>query len=227
MSIDWAPFVLSLKLATVTSLVLIVIGVPISFALWRMRGWTKAVAETLITMPLVLPPTVLGFYMLVALSPSSSIGGMLDRMFGLQLLFSFSGLVVGSVIFSLPFMVSPILNALEALPENVTEAAYTLGLSRSRTLMRVQLPAIRASLLSAIVLTFAHTMGEFGLVLMIGGNIPGKTRVASIAIYSELDALNYANAGTYSLILLTFSFLLVLTMRLIGKGRVWKFNAIR
>lgn len=227
MPLDWGPIILSLKLAAVVSIILIVIGVPIAFGLSRIRGWVRALLETIITMPLVLPPTVVGFYMLVALGPRGWFGATLEHVFGISLLFSFPGLVIGSIIFSLPFMVGPILNGLEALPANLSEAAYTLGASKMRTLMRVELPAIRASVLSAIVLTFAHTMGEFGLVLMIGGNIPGKTQVASIAIYSELDALNYANAGEYSLVLLTFSFVLILTMRLFGRGRALKFSPLR
>jgi molybdate transport system permease protein len=226
MPIDWGPLILSLELATTVTLVLIVIGVPLAYYLSRIQGWSRAVLETLITMPLVLPPTVLGFYMLVVLSPNSWLGGVLERMFGIQLLFSFAGLVIGSVIFSLPFMVGPLLNGLEGIPESLVEASYTLGKSKLHTLFRVQLPTIRASILSALVLTFAHTIGEFGVVLMIGGNIPGKTRVASIAIYSELDALNYRGAEEYALILLLFSFVVILIVRLVGRGRDARFNAI-
>jgi molybdate transport system permease protein len=223
---DWGPLILSLKLATTVTLVLILIGVPIAYFLSRFQGWSRAVLETLITMPLVLPPTVLGFYMLVALSPNSWLGSVLERLFGVQLLFSFAGLVVGSVIFSLPFMVSPLLNGLEGLSESLVEASYTLGKSKLETLFRVQLPTIRANILNALVLTFAHTIGEFGVVLMIGGNIPGKTRVASIAIYSELDALNYRGAEQYALILLLFSFIVILIVRLIGRGKNARFNTL-
>ncbi len=226
MSIDWGPLILSLKLAATVTLVLIVIGVPLAYSLSRIQGWSRAVIETLITMSLVLPPTVLGFYMLVLLSPNSWLGATLERMFGIQLLFSFAGLVVGSVIFSLPFMVGPLLNGLEGIPESLVEASYTLGRSKLYTLFRVQLPTIRASVLTALVLTFAHTIGEFGVVLMIGGNIPGKTRVASIAIYSELDALNYRGAEEYALILLLFSFVVILIVRLVGRGRNARMNAI-
>jgi molybdate transport system permease protein len=224
---DWAPILLSLKLAAIVTVLLLSVGVPIAYGLSRLRGFSRASLETLITMPLVLPPTVLGFYMLVAFSPTSLVGKFLDQTFGIQLLFSFSGLILGSIIFSLPFMVGPVLNGLEALPASISEAAFTLGSGRWRTLMRVLLPSIRASLLSAVVLTFAHTMGEFGVVLMIGGNIPGKTRLASIAIYSELDALNYAGAGEYALILLSSSFVIVLAMRMLNQGRFSKFNPIR
>jgi molybdate transport system permease protein len=224
---DWAPILLSLKLAAIVTVLLLSVGVPIASGLSRLRGFSRASLETLITMPLVLPPTVLGFYMLVAFSPTSLVGKFLDQTFGIQLLFSFSGLILGSIIFSLPFMVGPVLNGLEALPASISEAAFTLGSGRWRTLMRVLLPSIRASLLSAVVLTFAHTMGEFGVVLMIGGNIPGKTRLASIAIYSELDALNYAGAGEYALILLSSSFVIVLAMRMLNQGRFSKFNPIR
>jgi molybdate transport system permease protein len=161
-------------------------------------------------MPLVLPPTVIGFYLLLAFSPNSGLGSWIESTFGLRLVFSFPGLVLASIIYSLPFMVHPILSGFRGLPHNLKDAAYTLGKSKMVTLFRVLLPNLKAALLTGSVLTFAHTLGEFGVVLMIGGNIPGSTKVASIAIYDEVESMNYAAANVYALILfgLTFAILL-------------------
>ena len=154
-------------------------------------------------MPLVLPPTVLGFYLLIAFSPSFFFGQWLDEWFDLRLVFSFEGLVVASVLYSLPFMVHPIQAGFSNLSASLTEASFVLGKSKTTTLFKVLLPNIKPSLLTGVVLAFAHTIGEFGVVLMIGGNIPDKTRVASIAIYDEVESLNYGAANAYSLILFT------------------------
>ncbi len=201
---------LTFKLAAVTTSLLLLIGIPLAYALssWSSR-WKPAV-EALVSMPLVLPPTVLGFYLLLAFSPESPLGSWLEAWFGLQLVFTFQGLVLGSVIYSLPFMVQPIQAGFEKLPPYLAEASYTLGKSRWRTLWRVLLPNIKPSLLSGIVLSFAHTVGEFGVILMIGGNIPGITRVASIAIYDEVEGLNYGLANQYALVLASFTFLILL-----------------
>jgi molybdate transport system permease protein len=176
-------------------------------------------------MPLVLPPTVLGFYLLIAFSPSNGFGNWLDEVFGLRLIFSFEGLVVGSIIYSLPFMVHPIQSGLSNLPSSLKEAAYVLGKNRVTTLFQVLLPNIKPSLLTGIVLSFAHTIGEFGVVLMIGGNIPGETKVASIVIYDEVEALNYASAGSYSIILFSLTFVILLFVYIVNSGylkRFWK-----
>ncbi len=208
---------LTFQLASITTLLLLLLGVPLAWWLATTHFRAKPVVETFISMPLVLPPTVLGFYLLLAFSPESWLGGWLLETFNIRLLFNLSGLVIGSIFYSLPFMVHPVQAGLENLSPNLAEAAYTLGKSRRTTLFRVLLPNVRPALLTGCVLSFAHTVGEFGVVLMIGGNIPGQTRVASIAIYDEVEGLNYALANQYALVLFVFSFcilLLVYTLRL-------------
>lgn len=198
------------KLAAITTVLLLFIGVPLGYALAFTKSRFKPIVEAIVSMPLVLPPSVLGFYMLVFFSPRDGFGRWLDETFGLRLVFSFEGLVVASIIFSLPFMVHPIQSGFSALPKNLMDAAYTLGKSKLNVLFRVLLPNIRPSLLTGIVISFAHTVGEFGVVLMMGGNIAGKTRVASIAIYDEVEALNYAAANSYALTLFVISFAILL-----------------
>ncbi|SEQ71388.1 molybdate ABC transporter permease subunit [Neolewinella agarilytica] len=207
---SWSPLILTLQLATVTTAVLFVVGLPLAWWLARSTSRFKSVAETLISMPLVLPPTVLGFYFLIAFSPGNAFGSWLEETLGLRLVFSFGGLVLASVIYSLPFMVHPLQSGLTALPDSLIDAARLMGKSRWEILRRVQLPNIRPAMLTGLVLSFAHTVGEFGVVLMIGGNIPGQTRVASIAIYDEVEAMNYEAANAYSLILFAVSFLVLL-----------------
>jgi len=201
---------LTLELATITTILLLLIGIPIAYALATIKWRFKPVLEAMVSLPLVLPPTVLGFYLLVALGPNSWLGAWLDANFDFRLVFSFTGLVVGSIIYSLPFMVQPVQAGLESLSPNLAEASYTLGKSRWETFFKVLLPNIKTSLLTGAVLAFAHTVGEFGVILMIGGNIPGETRVASIAIYDEVEALNYGTANNYAAVLLVFSFFILL-----------------
>lgn len=220
---SWEPLLLTLKLALVTTVILLVLAIPLSYWLAYSRARFKPVVETLVSMPLVLPPTVLGFYFLVAFSPRNAFGGFLESQFGLQLIFSFPGLVLASVLYSLPFMVHPIQAGLSSLSPSLREASYLMGNSRFRTLRRILLPNIRPALLTGIVLSFAHTVGEFGVVLMIGGNIPGQTRVASIAIYDEVEALNYGAANVYSAILFTATFLILLLVYLINGGYLKRF----
>lgn len=203
---------LTFELATITTLLLLLIGVPLAYALSSWRARVKPVLEALVSLPLVLPPTVLGFYLLIAFGPNSWLGAWLQEHFDLRLVFTFTGLVVGSVIYSLPFMVQPVQSGLENLPSNLTEASYTLGKSRWETFFKVLLPNIKPSLLTGAVLSFAHTVGEFGVILMIGGNIPGETRVASIAIYDEVESLNYALANQYAAVLLLFSFVILMVV---------------
>ncbi|WP_062057075.1 molybdate ABC transporter permease subunit [Aquimarina longa] len=222
---DWEPLVLTFKLAVVTTIVLFFISIPIAYWLAYTTSRIKPVLETLVSMPLVLPPTVLGFYLLVAFSPANTIGSWLNHHLGLQLIFSFEGLVVASVLYSLPFMVHPIQAGFSNLPPTIAEASYVLGKSKITTLFKVLLPNIKPSLLTGVVLAFAHTIGEFGVVLMIGGNIPGKTKVASIAIYDEVEALNYSTANWYSFILFISTFSILLLVYLINGGhlkRFWK-----
>ena len=176
---DWYPILLSLQLALVTTVVLLLISVPLAWWLASTKSRMRPLVETMVSLPLVLPPTVLGFYLLVAFSPNNTVGQWLDSWLGLRLVFSFPGLVLASVIYSLPFMVQPIYSGLAGLPSSLREAAYVLGKSKWQTLLKVLLPNIRPSLITGAVLAFAHTLGEFGVVLMIGGSIPGQTRVAS------------------------------------------------
>ncbi|MGV3504959.1 MAG: molybdate ABC transporter permease subunit [Adhaeribacter sp.] len=220
MAIDWQPLWLTLELAALTTGLLLVVGIPLASWLAGSRFALKPVAEAIISLPLVLPPSVLGFYLLLAFSPRQGLGRWLEQTFDLRLVFSFPGLVLASLIYSLPFMVQPLQAGLEGLPASLREASYTLGRSRWQTLWRVQLPNIKPALLTGVVLSFAHTIGEFGLVLMIGGNIPGQTRVASIAIYNEVETLNYGAAHTYAAILLALSFFILLSVYLINKRLV-------
>lgn len=211
MTPDWQPLLLTFKLASLTTAILLGVGVPFAWWLANTRIRFKPVVEALVAMPLVLPPSVLGFYLLLAFSPQHWFGHWLDRVAGLRLAFSFEGLVVASVIFSFPFLVHPIQAAFQNLPRSLVEAAQVLGKAPWKIFLRVVLPNIKPALLSGTVLAFAHTVGEFGVVLMIGGNLPQETRVASIAIYDEVESLNYAAANFYagSLFLLSFAILLL------------------
>lgn len=223
--IDWGPLLLTLKLAVVTTILLLIVSIPLAYWLAYSRKRIKPVIETLVSMPLVLPPTVLGFYLLIVFSPSNAFGSWLDEFIGLRLIFSFEGLVLGSMIYSLPFMVHPIQSGLSNLPNSLQEASAILGKSKITTLMKVLLPNIKPSILTGIVLSFAHTIGEFGVVLMIGGNMPGQTKVASIAIYDEVEALNYGAAHVYSGVLFIVTFCILLLVYLVNGGflkRFWK-----
>lgn len=205
MEISLAPFWLSLKLAFITTMILFFLGILLVYFVYFFGGALRPLLKAVVSLPLVLPPTVLGYYLLVFFRPDGWVGQLSEQLFGLRVVFSFPGLVVASVIFSLPFMVNPVLSAIENLPAYYREAAFTLGKSRWVTLTKVMLPNVKSSVVVGLVMTFAHTIGEFGVILMIGGNIPGETRVASIAIYDEVETLNYAGANFYAAILLVFS----------------------
>ncbi|MBI1307236.1 MAG: molybdate ABC transporter permease subunit [Bacteroidetes bacterium] len=220
---EWKPLILTLELAFATTLILLIVAIPVSYLMMHMRSRLKPFLETLISMPLVLPPTVLGFFFLIAFSPNNEFGMWIDKLIGIKLVFSFTGLVLASVIYSLPFMVNPILSGLNSLPDSISEASYLLGKSKRETLFKIQLPNIRSSILTGMVLSFAHTVGEFGVVLMIGGNIPGKTRVASIAIFDQVEAMNYHDAKMYSFILFSFTFAILLTVYLVNGNYLKKF----
>ncbi len=208
---------LTFELAGVTTLILLFIGIPLGYFLSQTKSKLKPVIETLVSMPLVLPPSVLGFYLLLAFSPKNSFGSWLEDTFDLRLVFSFEGLVIASVIFSLPFMVHPIQSGFSSLSKSLKEASFVLGKSRLETLFYVLLPNIKPSLLTGIVISFAHTVGEFGVVLMIGGNIAGETKLASIAIYDEVEALNYDLANQYAFTLFIISFVILLFVYMINK----------
>lgn len=219
MSFDWAPLFLSLRLAAVTIVLLVVIGIPFASWLSFTESRLKNILGTLVNLPLVLPPTVLGFYILLLFSPSCFLGKFLEQVFHLRIVFTFTGLVIGSVLFGLPFMINPVRAGLESFPKTLIEASLTLGKSRLETFFRVILPGIRPSLLSGIIMAFAHTLGEFGVVLMVGGSIPGETRTASIAIFSEVESLNYGAAHVYSAILLLVSFAALFTLTLMTQKK--------
>ncbi|MCI5080145.1 MAG: molybdate ABC transporter permease subunit [Saprospiraceae bacterium] len=206
MEISYYPLWLSVKLSIITALLLLILGVPTAYFLARWQSKYKFLVEAVVSLPLVLPPSVLGFYLLMMFSPNAGMGLWLKEWLGIQLVFTFTGLVVGSIIYSFPFMVQPVQSAIEHLPKSLSEAARTMGKNESEILWRVILPNIRPALLSGLVLSFAHTMGEFGVVLMLGGNIPEVTRVASLAVYDEVEALNYSAAHFYALVLLVLSF---------------------
>lgn len=217
MSFDLQPLLLTFRLAAITTAILLMIGIPLAYWIAHTRIRLKPVVETLVSMPLVLPPSVLGFYLLLAFSPQNAFGQWLEQWFHLRLVFSFEGLVIGSVIFSLPFMVQPVQAGFQNLPASLIEASRTLGKPDIVTLFRVLLPNIKPALLSGTVLSFAHTVGEFGVILMIGGNIPGVTKVASIAIYDEVESLNYAAANFYAFVLFTVTFAILLTVYVVNK----------
>lgn len=219
--LDFAPFYLTVKLAATTTIILFIIGMPVAYWLAYSSSKWKAIPEALVSMPLVLPPSVLGFYLLLAFSPENSFGKFIETYFDLRLVFSFPGLVIASVIYSLPFMIQPLQAGFRMVPNNLIEASYTLGKSRSTTLYKVILPNIRNAVLTGCILSFAHTIGEFGVVLMVGGNIPGETRVISVAIYDEVEAMNYDRAKTYSLILILFSFTALVTLYFLN-SRIFK-----
>jgi molybdate transport system permease protein len=208
---------LTFELAGITTLILLFIGIPLGYFLSQTKSKLKPVIETLVSMPLVLPPSVLGFYLLLAFSPKNSFGSWLEETFDLRLVFSFEGLIIASVIFSLPFMVHPIQSGFSSLSKSLKEASFVLGKSRLETLLYVLLPNIKPSLLTGIVISFAHTVGEFGVVLMIGGNIAGETKLASIAIYDEVEALNYDLANQYAFTLFIISFVILLFVYMINK----------
>ena len=215
--LEFEPFYLTFKLAFATTVVLFIIGLPLAYWLAFNKSRWKVLPEAIIGLPLVLPPSVLGFYLLVAFSPENTFGRFLDSYFDLRLVFTFPGLVIASVIYSLPFMVQPLQSGFGTVPVSLTEAAYTLGKDRFTVLTKVLLPNMKASLLTACILSFAHTIGEFGIVLMVGGNIAHETRVISVVIYDEVEAMNYSNANVYSSILLIFSFLVLVSVYFVNR----------
>ena len=192
-------------LATATALSLLVVGIPIAYWLAFTRSRMRALVEPIVALPLVLPPTVLGFYVLVALGPRSPVGRAIEDVLGRQVVFSFEGLLVASILYSLPFAVQPFATAFAGVDARLREAAWCLGASRVETFFRIVLPLSRRGVAGGFVLSFAHTLGEFGVVLMVGGNIPGVTRTASVAIYDSVQALDYAGAFRTSLVLVGLS----------------------
>jgi molybdate transport system permease protein len=213
----WTSLALTLQLALVSTALLMLIALPLGWWLASTRMRIAMLIEIVISMPLVLPPTVIGFYLLVLLSPRHAFGAWWQQAFGQTLPFSFAGLVIGSCVYSLPFAVQPVVAAFRMLRPETAQAAYSLGMSRRQTFVHVLLPLSKSGIYSGAVLAFAHTIGEFGVVLMLGGNIPGVTRVASIALYDQAQTLNYANAHGFALVLLALSFVLLVTTTLLQK----------
>jgi molybdate transport system permease protein len=213
----WQSLGLTFALATCTMLLLGIFGLPLAHWLNTTRCHLAPLFETLVSLPVVLPPTVIGFYLLVAFSPRHPAGQLWSHIFGAPLAFSFPGLVAGSVIYSLPFAVQPFQAALRAVPNELLDVGRTLGATPFRLWLHLHLRLARRGLMAGLMLTFAHTLGEFGVVLMIGGSIPGRTRVASIALYDEMQKLNYPLAHTYAAALLLISFTLLLTVNLLQR----------
>lgn len=219
---NWQAIVLTVKLAVLVSLALVVIGLPIAYWITFSRWRWKFLVEAIVALPLVLPPTVLGFYVLIAIGRSSPVGRLYHDWSGRTLAFSFEGLLIGSVLYSLPFAVQPFASGFAAVDRRLIEASWTLGASRLKTFFRVIVPLSVASVITGVVLSFAHTMGEFGVVLMVGGDIPGVTRTVSIDIYDQVQALNYPSANRTALALLVFSFVaLSIVYGLNRQGASW------
>lgn len=206
---DWLALWVTLKLAACTTVILLVVGLPIAWWAATTRRWWRVLVEASIALPVLLPPTVLGFYLLVATGGNSPVGRILGHVFGALLPFSFGGILLGSVIYNLPFAVRPFTSAFAAVDRKMLEASWCLGVSRPRTFLRVVLPLSWAGVLTGIVLAFAHTVGEFGVVLMLGGDRPGITRTLSVSIYDQVQALDYAAAGRTSLALVAFAFVVL------------------
>ena len=215
---DWQAIWVTIRLASIVTVLLLIIGTPIAYWLARTNSWLKAPISAIVALPLVLPPTVIGFYMLVALGPNGPAGKALDFLGIGPLVFTFWGLVVASLFYALPFVVQPIQNAIGAIDERHLEAATTLHARPWDRFWSVIFPLARPGFLTAAVLGFAHTVGEFGVVLMIGGNIPGKTKVVSVQIYDHVEALEYAQAHKLSLLLLGFAFVILLALYVL-RGR--------
>jgi molybdate transport system permease protein len=211
------PVLLTIELAAVTTIILLIIGTPIAWWLVRSKAWWKEAVATLVAMPLVLPPTVLGFYLLVALGPHGPGGAIAGLWGGRTLAFTFEGLVIGSVLYSMPFVVQPIRNAFAAIGERPLEVAATLRASPMRAFWTVAVPLARPGFLTGAVLGFAHTMGEFGVVLMIGGNIPGETKVLSVAIYDYVETSQWREANILAAGMVVFAFAVILAMTMIEK----------
>ena len=211
------PLLLSLKLSSVTMVLLFIVGIPLAYGLAFSRIRWKFLVESVVALPLVLPPTVLGFYVLLAVGGNSFIGQKYEAVFNKTLAFSFQGLILGSFLYSLPFAVQPFQTSFAGVDKKLLEASWSLGRSHLYTFFSVVLPLSRQGIITGCVLSFAHTLGEFGVVLMLGGNIPGITKVASIAIYDEVQSLNYGTANIYSAILLTFSFIILALVYFINR----------
>ncbi len=223
LNLDFQPFFISFKLAFLTTVILFIIGVPFAWYLSQSKSKIKPILESITSLPLVLPPSVLGFYLLVFFSSNSFLGHFFEEYLGISLIFNFAGLVIASCIYSFPFMIQPIQSGFENLNKSMIEASFVSGKGKWETILKVALPNIKPSLLTAIVITFAHTVGEFGVVLLIGGSIEGQTKVASVAIYEFVEILDYQNAHIYSAIMLMLSFVVLLSVYVFNAKQRKKF----
>jgi molybdate transport system permease protein len=214
---DFEAFWLSVQLASWTTVTLLALGLPLAYWLSVTRWRLKFLLEAIVVLPMILPPTVLGFYILIAVGPPSALGRTYEAMVGRSLAFSFEGLLLASILYSLPFAVRPFTAAFAGVDRRLVEASWCLGVSRLRTFFRIAFPLSWAGILTGVILSFAHTLGEFGVVLMVGGNIPGITRTVSISIYDEVQAVNYGTAAMTSLVLLASSFAAVSAMHLVNR----------
>lgn len=224
---DWTALILTLKLAAVSTVFLIIIGLPIAWWLARSQARWKVIIESLIALPLILPPTVIGFYLLLAFSPQSSLAQFWQATFGHSLAFHFHGLVLGSIVYSLPFVVQPMISSYEKIPQLTLLSAASLGANPADRFFNVILPMSRRATLAAAALAFAHTMGEFGIVLMIGGNIPGETQVLSIALFDHVESLEYGKAHSIAAILLTLSFFSLLCIYTLDRQSSFRIDRVR
>jgi len=221
------PFLISFKLATIVVIILFIVALPLAWYLSQTESKLKPFIEALTALPIVLPPSVLGFYLLVGLSQNSPFGAFFKEYFDLDLVFNFTSLVIASSFYSLPFMVQPLQSGFESINKNMLEASYVAGKSRLQTLFFVALPNIKPALLTAIIITFAHTVGEFGVVLMVGGSIPGETKVASVAIYEMVEIMDYEGAHIYSAIMLGISFVVLLSVYIFNAKHKRSFGLTR
>jgi len=222
--IDFTPFLLSFKLAFYVTIILLIIGIPFSYFLANTKSKFKPFLEAVSALPIVLPPSVLGFYLLILLSQNSLLGEIIYKLFNVKLVFTFEGLVVASVIYSFPFMIQPLQSGFSGIDKRLIEASYLSGKGKFTTLFRVVLPNMKSSVLTAIIITFAHTVGEFGVVLMVGGSIPAKTEVASVAIYDYVEMMDYKSAHFYSAVMLGLSFLILLFVYIFNEKEKKKYE---
>lgn len=224
LNIELTPFILSFKLAAVTTMILFLISLPLAWYLSQTSSKSKPFLEAITALPIVLPPSVIGFYILISLSQNSPVGAFFEELFGIKLIFNFTGLVIASCFYSLPFMVQPLQSGFESINKNMLEASYIAGKSKFETILKVALPNIKPAVLTAIIITFAHTVGEFGVVLMVGGSIPDETKVASVAIYEMVEIMDYSTAHIYSAIMLIMSFFVLLSVYIFNHKQKHKFT---
>jgi len=224
LALDYQPFLISFKLASLTTIILFLFSLPLAWYLSQTQSKIKPFIEALTALPIVLPPSVLGFYILVVLSSNSPVGSFFEQMFDIKLVFNFTSLVIASCFYSLPFMVQPLQGGFETVNKNMLEASYVAGKSKLTTIFKVALPNMKPAVLTALIITFAHTVGEFGVVLMVGGSIPGETKVASVAIYEMVEIMDYSSAHIYSAIMILISFLVLLGVYIFNNKQKEKFR---